>query len=184
MKDDQLIKTAKKISKEVSYFFYRLNKICSMIENLIQFEQLRQSMGIGDIAINTESHIELIDEDIRDLNNAVEAISGNALYQGDVDWFIQYYKTDVTNLNTHSDEFKQYWYHCIFLILDSLQEFRKSKNSVFERLKSITEDLYVIKLDQLTKNKIITLVEDANRINEMIMNSILIPIGSTNPGGY
>lgn len=185
MKTAELISLSKEMSKEISYFFYRLKKIYYKIEELIDLAQVMERADMRGVkpCISIDSHIFLISADIEDLNRSVENFySSDIIAKNYVglfrDLFIQ------NQYNTNDKDFEQIWYHSINLITECFRIFRDEQYNLSKKYTELNDKIYYSTLDQSLKDRILTLLERASSISSLIQNTIQIPIGSINPRGY
>ena len=185
MSNTQLIQLSKEMSKEISYFFYRLKKIHCKIESLIDFALVIQRADIQEVksCISIDSHVSLINEDIKDLTSNIESFySSDILAKNYVDRFIElFFQNQYNNID---QEFEQFWYYPISLITECFGIFRDEQYNLSKKYTELNDKLYYSLLDQGLKDRIITLLESTSSAANLIQNTIQIPIGSINPKGY
>lgn len=183
--DNKLISLSKEMAKDISYFFYRANKIYYMIEDLIELIEFKQRADIQIIepGISIKSHIDLINEDIADLDRAIKSFYSTdimadqrlPLFQ---DLFLK--KT----FNTSDITFQQHWYHVIQLVVECNRGYREEIRMLSSRNQEVNDWLYLLDTDYLIKNEINELLVKTSDIVALIQNCILTPLGSLKLRGY
>ena len=185
MEDNKLISLSKEMAKDISYFFYRANKIYYMIEDLIELIEFKQRTDIQIIepGISIKSHIDLINEDIKDLDRSIHSFySTDIMADQKLPLFQDLFFKKT--FDTNDLAFQQHWYHVIQLIVECNRGYREEIRILSSRNQEVNDWLYLLDTDYLVKNEINELLTKTSDAVALIQNCILIPLSSLKLRGY